>query len=154
MWFPDFLILQSEDNVVCVLSCFSHACLLAMLWTVAPQAPLSMGFTRQEYWSGLPCLLPGELPFPGIKPTSLMSPALKGRSFTTSITWEAQLMLSWPKSLCGFSHKMLGKELNEIFVQPKSIHLRDYTDSARFLKSLLGSKEKHFILKKMTKEYN
>ena len=137
-----------------MLSCFSHACLLAMLWTVAPQAPLSMGFTRQEYWSGLPCLLPGELPFPGIKPTSLMSPALEGRSFTTSITWEAQLMLSWPKSLCGFSHKMLGKELNEIFVQPKSIHLRDYTDSARFLKSLLGSKEKHFILKKMTKEYN
>ena len=63
-------------------------------------------------------------------------------------------MLSWPKSLCGFSHKMLGKELNEIFGQPKSIHLRDYTDSERFLKSLLGSKEKHFILKKITKEYN
>ena len=58
-------------------------------WTVALQAPLSMGFSRQEYWSGLPCPPPGDLPNPGVKPTSLMSPALEGRFFTSSATWEA-----------------------------------------------------------------
>ena len=50
--------------------------------TGAHQAPLSMGFSRQEYWSGLPFPPPGDLPNPGIKPASLMSPALAGRSFT------------------------------------------------------------------------
>ena len=63
--------------------------LCVTLWTVAQQAPLSMGFPRQEYWSGLPCPLPGDLPDPGIKPASLMSPALAGRFFTTSAMWEA-----------------------------------------------------------------
>ena len=63
---------------------------LATLWTVAHQAPLSMGFSRQEYWSGLPCPPPGDLPHPGIEPASLMSPALADRFFTTSATWEAQ----------------------------------------------------------------
>jgi len=51
-------------------------------WTVAPQALLSMGFSRQEYWSGLPCPPPGDLPDPGIEPVSLPSPALAGRFFT------------------------------------------------------------------------
>ena len=51
----------------------------------------SMGFSRQEYWSGLPCPPPGDLPDPGMEPTSLMSPALKGGFFTTSITWEAHV---------------------------------------------------------------
>ena len=58
-----------------------------------PQAPPSMGFSRQEYWSGLPCPPPGHLPNPGIEPTSLMSgdirPALAGGFFTTRATWEA-----------------------------------------------------------------
>ena len=58
-------------------------------WTVASQAPLSMGFPRQEYWSGLPFPPPGDLLDPGIKPTPLMSPALAGGFFTTSATWEA-----------------------------------------------------------------
>ena len=48
------------------------------LWTVAHQAPLSMGFSRQEYCSGLLCPPPGDLPDPGIEPRSLMSPALAG----------------------------------------------------------------------------
>ena len=52
-------------------------------------SPLSTGFSRQEYWSGLPCPLPGDLPHPGIEPVSLMSSALVGRFFTTSATWEA-----------------------------------------------------------------
>ena len=57
------------------------------LWdreTIALQAPLSMGFSRQEYWSGLPSPSPGHLPKPGIKPGSLMSATLAGRFFTTS----------------------------------------------------------------------
>ena len=57
-------------------------------WTVAPQAPLSMGFSRQEYWSGLPVPPPGDLPNPGIEPTSLRSPASAGGFFTASATWE------------------------------------------------------------------
>ena len=70
---------------------FSCVRLFATPWTVAHQAPLSMGFSRQEYWSGLPCPPPGDLPDPGVETESLMSPALAGGFFTTSTTWEAQL---------------------------------------------------------------
>ena len=52
------------------------------MYTVAHLAPLSMGFSRQEYWSGLPCPIPGDLPDPGIKPASHKTPALAGRFFT------------------------------------------------------------------------
>ena len=55
---------------------------------VAHQASLFVGFPRQEYWSGLLCPPPGDLPDPGIKPSCLTSPALAGRFCTTSITWE------------------------------------------------------------------
>ena len=55
-----------------------------------PPGSLSMGFSRQEYWSGLPCPPPGDLPDPGIEPKSLRSPALAGKLFATSATWEAQ----------------------------------------------------------------
>ena len=68
---------------------FSHIGLFATPWTVAHQAPLSMGFSRQEYWSGLPCPPPGDLPDPGMEPESLMSPVLVGWYFITSATWEA-----------------------------------------------------------------
>ena len=64
---------------------------LCNLWTVAHQAPLSMGFSRQEYWSGLPCPPPGDLPNPEIESVSLRSPALADRFLTTSTTWEALL---------------------------------------------------------------
>ena len=73
----------------CVLSPFSHVQLIVTLWTAAHQALLSMGFSRQEYWSGLPCSPLGDLPNPGIEPASPMSPALAGGFFTTSATWEA-----------------------------------------------------------------
>ena len=53
---------------------FSRVQLFVSLWTVAHQAPLSMGFSRQEYWSGLPCLPPRDLPNPGMEPTSFTSP--------------------------------------------------------------------------------
>ena len=59
------------------------------LWIIVPWDPLSMRFSRLEYWSGLPCPPLGNLPEAGIKPTSLMSPAFAGSFFTTSITWEA-----------------------------------------------------------------
>ena len=68
----------------------SHVQLFATPWTVPCQAPLSMGFSRQEYCSGLPCPPPGDLLDPGIKPMSLVSPTLAGGFFTTSATWEAQ----------------------------------------------------------------
>ena len=67
-----------------MLSCFSCIQLFATLWTVACQAPLSMAFSRQEYWSGLPFPSPEDLPDPGVEPTSLTSPALAGMFFTTS----------------------------------------------------------------------
>ena len=58
------------------------------VWTVAHQALLSTGFSKQEYWSGLPGPPPGDLLHPGIK-LHLMSPALAGGAFTTSATWKA-----------------------------------------------------------------
>ena len=64
-----------------LLSRFSHVRFFATQWTIAHQTPLSMGFSRQEYWSGLPCPLPpGDLPDPGIKPTT---PALQADSLPT-----------------------------------------------------------------------
>ena len=71
---------------VCMLSCFSRVRLFETLWTAAHQAPLSMGFSRQEYRRGLPCPPPRDLPDPGIEPTSLMSPASAGGFFTTTTT--------------------------------------------------------------------
>ena len=73
-----------------MLTCFSCFLVFATLWIIVHQAPLSMGFSRQEYWSGLSCLPPGDPPDLGIKPASLTSPALAGKFFTTSPTWEAQ----------------------------------------------------------------
>ena len=55
-------------------------------WTVAYRAPQSMGFSRQEYWSGVPFSSPGDLPDPGLKPASLVSPALAAWFFITSAT--------------------------------------------------------------------
>ena len=65
------------------------SCSVVTLWTVALQAPLSMEFSRQEYWSGLPHPPPGDLLNPGIVPASPTSPALAGGFFTTRDTWEA-----------------------------------------------------------------
>ena len=80
-------------SVYTVLSDLSHAPLFATPWTAACQAPLSVGLSSQEYWSGLPCPPPGDLPDPGTEPSSLRSPALAGRLFTTSTTWSFPLIL-------------------------------------------------------------
>ena len=76
----------------CMLSHFSHVWLFVTLWTVA-QAPLSMGFSREEHWSGLPCPPPGDLSDPGMEAESLMSPILAGVFFTITGTWEAYYSL-------------------------------------------------------------
>ena len=82
---PSPLLIYPSFPMGCaVLSRFSHVQLFATLWTVACQAPLSMGFSRQEYWSVLPCPPPGDLPDPGIEPISLVSPALQAGSFPLS----------------------------------------------------------------------
>ena len=65
-------------------SCFTCVQLLLTLWTVACQAPLSMGFSRQENWSGLPCSPPGDLPDPVIEPTFPVAPTLQGASLLLS----------------------------------------------------------------------
>ena len=70
------------------VSCVQH---FVTQWTIAHKAPLSKGFSRHEYWSGLPC--PPVIPYPRIEPRCLMSPALAGGFLTTSATWEACLSL-------------------------------------------------------------
>ena len=75
---------QSNRRHVCVCApSLSRVRLFSTPWTVACQAPLSKGFSRQEYWGELPFPPPEDLPKPGIKPTSLASPALAGGFFTT-----------------------------------------------------------------------
>ena len=81
-----------NDSVLCAKS-FQSCPTLCNRMTTAHQALLSMGFSKEDCWSGLPCLPPGYLPDPGIEPMSLISPALVGRFFTTSATWEAQILL-------------------------------------------------------------
>ena len=72
----------------------SRVLLFLTPWTVAHQAPLSMGFPRQEYWSGLPFSSPGDLPDPGVKPTS---PALQADSLPSELPGKPLwLFLTWP----------------------------------------------------------
>ena len=68
---------------LCLTLCDSMDC--------SHQASLSMGFSRQEYWSRLSCPSPGDLPDPGIKPTTLTSPAMVGKFFTPSTLWKAYI---------------------------------------------------------------
>ena len=104
---------------MCVLNCISCVQLFATLWMVARQAPLSMGFSRQEFWNRLPCPTPGDLPDSGIEPASLTSPELTGEFFPTSATWtlityqdsvryfDPWYVVGWPKSSSKCFHMML-----------------------------------------------
>ena len=83
-------LLQYRAHVAYCAQMLSRVRLCVTPWTAARQAPLSMGFSRQEHWSGLPCPPPGDRPNPGIKPESLGFPALAGGFFTIGATWEAQ----------------------------------------------------------------
>ena len=69
---------------MCMLSCFGLVRLHVTLWTAVRQAPLSMGFSRQDYCSGSPCPPPGDLPDPGIEPASVYLTCVAGGFFTTS----------------------------------------------------------------------
>ena len=73
----------------CLLGHFSCVQLFAIPWTVAYQAPLSMGISRQECWSDFPHPPPGDLPDPEMEFESLMSPALAEGFFITTATWKA-----------------------------------------------------------------
>ena len=88
-----FLLSCTVWSYALLLGLLSHVQLFVTLWTVACQAPLSMGFSRQEYWSGLPFPPPGDLSDPGIK---LASPALAGRFFTPKQPGKPDTMLSLP----------------------------------------------------------
>ena len=91
-----------------MLSHFSCVWLFVAPWTVAHQARLSMRFSRQEYWSGLPFPPPGDLPHPGIKPISLTSLALASGFFTTSTTQEVHISFqSLSVQLPGLSRSFL-----------------------------------------------
>ena len=82
------LLFVPLDSFVCYL--VAQLCLtLCDSMDCSPPAPPSMGFSRREYWSGLPCPPPGDLPDPGIEPVSLTFLALAGRFFTTCATREA-----------------------------------------------------------------
>ena len=82
---------SSATHCMPVVQSLSHLRLSANQWTIVRQAPLSMGLSRQQYWSGLPWLSTGDLPDPGIEPASLTSSALASGFLTPSTTWEAQL---------------------------------------------------------------
>ena len=75
---------KKKNNCLCLLSRFSHIQLLVTLWTVALEAPLSIGFCRQEHWSGLSCPPPGDLPDTGIEPASPAASALQADSLPLS----------------------------------------------------------------------
>ena len=86
-----------------VLSRFSCVWFFVTLWTVACQAPLPMGFSRQEYWSGLPCSPPGDPPHPGNEPTSLVPPALPGGLYSMTqslVDWFYRCRTTDTEELC------------------------------------------------------
>ena len=116
-------------HVCCLFSC---VWLFVTLWAVARQAPLSMGFSKEEYWHGLSCPFPGDLPNPRIEPTSLVSPASAGGFFTTSVTGEAHPYVTIGKTTAltrlTFAGKMMSLLFNTlsrfiIYFLPRSKHL-------------------------------
>ena len=128
-----------------MLSGFSHVQLCAILWTVARQAPLSMGFSRQKYWRGLPFSPPEDLSDPGIDPSCLMSPAFAGGFFTTSATWKAiyynLVLAEEPEIKLPTSFESLKKQdssrktsTSALFTIPKSLTVWITTNCVKFWK--------------------
>ena len=122
---PGKALLLGESLVWCHDQSLQRAGLFCDPWTVAHQAPLSMRFSRQEYWSGLPFPPPGDLPNTGIKPVSLMSPTSAGRFFTTEPHGKSLLYVIWRQILSwgdfqGFQNSMyLGDNNTASFSPPK-----------------------------------
>ena len=122
-----------------MLSCFSHVWLFATLWTVIHQAPLSMEFSRQEYWSVLPCVPSGDLPDPGIKPTSPESPALQVDSLPLGATREAHI---FQYQMVKFNNTKPQLRLH----QPNDLTLKINHKNAKFCKSSLDFKELNSLI--------
>ena len=91
---------------VCVCVCAMLSCvrLFGTTWTIACQAPLSMEFSRQEQWSGLPFPTPGDLPNPGSEPMPFVSPVLAGGILSHWATWEAHTVFTFSGLSCGLNH--------------------------------------------------
>ena len=87
--FPARATLHTYFLFLLLFSCSVVSNCFATPWTVTHQTPLSMGFPRQKYWNGLPFPPPGDLPISGIKPASIVSPALTGGFFSLWAAWEA-----------------------------------------------------------------
>ena len=101
---------------------------------IACQAPLSMGFSRQKYWSEFPCPPPRDLPNPEFKPTSLTHSALAGGFFTTSTTWEApnfSSFFTW-RFQSSWNKTFLKKEINDTLLDIKTYYA---TATANLLQS-------------------
>ena len=81
----------------CVLSHFSCVWQFATLWTIDQQSPLSVGFSKEEYWSGLPCPPPGDLPDPGVKPVCPETPALQVDSLLLSHLGKPKAKSTYPR---------------------------------------------------------
>ena len=119
------------------ISCFCSVWFFSTPWTVARQTPLSMGFSRQEYWSGLPRHPPGDHPDPGIEPASLMSlhwqagslsPAPPGKPTSESVSHPVMSNSLWPMWLCSswyFSQKNIGVGIHSLF---QGIFLTQWSD--------------------------
>ena len=114
----------------------SRVRLFATLWTVACQAPLSMGFSKQEYWCGLPFPSPGDLPNPGIAPTSLASLALAGRFFTPSAMWEAHFYFLYVSLICPISFLLFPSDILHILFQLVSGKGHIFFSSFRLVESI------------------
>ena len=117
--------------VSCVGACVLRVCMLsrlvasdsAILWAVAFQALLSMGFSRQEDWSGLPCPSPGDLPNPGTEPESLTSPTSAGNFFTTGTTRKACLCSDAALNYTLWELELKGERIYPIYtVLPFTFH--------------------------------
>ena len=110
-------LVRKNICILIIVHSLSRVQLCVTLWTVAYHSSLSMGFSRQEYWSGLPCPPPGDLPNPGIEPRSPESHAFSGRFFTTETPgkpidpylfwifrdWNSRCQL-WPQKLKNFKN--------------------------------------------------
>ena len=115
----------------CVLSLFGYVPLFVIYGPYWPGSSVH-GFSRQEHWSGLPGSPPGDLPNPGIKPSSLLSPALAGGFFTTSITWGSQIEnCIHVKTLTGFpSGSAVRGSMCGAIIQPTFPHISKRLPSA------------------------
>ena len=130
--------MKTLDTALRMLSCFSCVCLFATLWTAACQAPLSMGFSRQEYWRWLPCPPPGDHPDPGIEPAS---PALQADSLPVS---HQGSLASVSKGI--ISSDMPNKAAREQFYR-KPCHVPCGKNKSAYLLRLAGTRHpsKHHI---------